>query len=574
VIDILDNSLIDIQAGNLPDLPTAFQLSPIIYVMPFVTALVVSMAMIPLMIRIAPGLGMLDLPDRRKVHALPVPRVGGVGIVFGTLVSIGIWLEFDPVVMSFVLGALVLLVFGVWDDIADIGYVLKFAGQILAVMCVVYLGDVYIRYLPFFGVDPVSGWFGRPFTVFVLVGVINALNTSDGLDGLAGGEFLLSMTCLVYLTYVSGGAEVLVMATAGIGGVLGFLRYNSHPAQIFMGDSGSQFLGYTLGFLALLFTQKVNTATSPLIALFIVGLPLIDLLYVIIQRSYAGLSWFRPTKSHIHHRLLNFGLHHYESVVVIYFVQVFVVSMAILMRYESDALILAVYASISIIIYLLIGVAMARGWHTHRKSGDIYFGRIVTFFVRNQWLSDRVYDVIFYSMSLYLVAGALLATEIPADFGEISAVLGLVLLVGFMFGRRFRILFMMRPLVYITTAYIVYLGNIYQPEYLEGADPFTYIFFGIIIAGIIYLVRFSGQDVFRASPMDFLVILIVIALSIFASIGALDAQTTSIILKITILFYGSELILNRARKQWNFFTGCVLASLMITSYRGLSVLVS
>jgi len=197
VIDILDNSLIDIQAGNLPDLPTAFQLSPIIYVMPFVTALVVSMAMIPLMIRIAPGLGMLDLPDRRKVHALPVPRVGGVGIVFGTLVSIGIWLEFDPVVMSFVLGALVLLVFGVWDDIADIGYVLKFAGQILAVMCVVYLGDVYIRYLPFFGVDPVSGWFGRPFTVFVLVGVINALNTSDGLDGLAGGEFLLSMTCLV-----------------------------------------------------------------------------------------------------------------------------------------------------------------------------------------------------------------------------------------------------------------------------------------------------------------------------------------------------------------------------------------
>ena len=164
----------------------------------FFTALVVSVAIIPVMIRLAPRLGMVDLPDPRKVHTIPTPRVGGVGIVIGSLIPILLWVPLDNAIVAYLFGALILLVFGLWDDSRELGHYVKFIGQFVAVLAVVYYGDVYVKTLPFADLEPISPTIGKPFTVFAIVGMINAVNHSDGLDGLAGGLSVLSLSCIAY----------------------------------------------------------------------------------------------------------------------------------------------------------------------------------------------------------------------------------------------------------------------------------------------------------------------------------------------------------------------------------------
>ncbi|MBT8440174.1 MAG: undecaprenyl/decaprenyl-phosphate alpha-N-acetylglucosaminyl 1-phosphate transferase, partial [Gammaproteobacteria bacterium] len=154
-------------------------------ILPLIIAVVISMVVIPVMARLAPRIGMVDMPDPRKVHARPVPRVGGVGIVLGALVPIALLLPLDLPLASFIFGAIVLFAFGALDDCRELGHYVKFVGQFIAVITVVYVGDVFVTQLPFMGGEPVSEAIGRPFTVFAMVGMINAINHSDGLDGLA-----------------------------------------------------------------------------------------------------------------------------------------------------------------------------------------------------------------------------------------------------------------------------------------------------------------------------------------------------------------------------------------------------
>ncbi|RRQ21637.1 glycosyltransferase family 4 protein [Thiohalobacter thiocyanaticus] len=306
-----------------------------------VAAMVISMTLIPIMVRLAPVLGMVDKPDPRKVHTTPIPRVGGVGIVIGTLVPLLVWLQVDALLASYLVGALILLLFGAWDDAKELGHYVKFIGQFAAVIGVVYWGDLYVTQLPLLGHDALSESAGKVFTVIAMVGMINAMNHSDGLDGLAGGESLISLLAIIYLAFQAGGGLAVVIAVATIGGVFGFLRFNSHPARVFMGDGGSQFLGFTLGFLAVYLMTRVNPALSPALPLLFLGLPIVDILAVFAQRIYHGMNWFRATKNHIHHRLLELGFEHHESVITIYAIQALLVLLAVVLPYEHDLLIIA-----------------------------------------------------------------------------------------------------------------------------------------------------------------------------------------------------------------------------------------
>jgi UDP-GlcNAc:undecaprenyl-phosphate GlcNAc-1-phosphate transferase len=241
-----------------------------------VAAMIISMVLIPIMVRVAPRLGLIDRPNARKVHATPIPRVGGIGIVLGGLTVIVFLLPPDRLVHAYLLGALVLFVFGVWDDICEIGHYAKFLGQLIAALIVVLYGNLYVVSFPFVSGGEIAATFGVPFTLFALLGMINAINHSDGLDGLAGGESLFSLGAIALLAILaehagSDGVVVFTIAVAVIGGLLGFLRYNTHPARVFMGDSGSQFLGYTLGCLAILLTQRVDPKLSPTVVLLLLG---------------------------------------------------------------------------------------------------------------------------------------------------------------------------------------------------------------------------------------------------------------------------------------------------------------
>ena len=309
------------------------------------------MALIPLMIRLAPALGMMDKPDPRKVHAVPIPRVGGVGIVLGALLPLAFWLPWNDLTLSYLMGSVVLLIFGIWDDIKQLGHYAKFVGQFIAVLTVVFHGDLYISYLPFMGMEPIDDAVGRVFTVIAMVGVINAINHSDGLDGLAGGESLLSLGGIAYLASQAGDTVVTMIALATMGGVFGFLRFNSHPARVFMGDGGSQFLGFTLAFLVAYLAKIGNPALSPALPALLLGLPVVDILSVLVRRLRGGMNLFKATKNHVHHRLLELGFYHYESVVIIYTLQIMFVVTAVLMPYESDVLLLSVYLFFSTLIF-------------------------------------------------------------------------------------------------------------------------------------------------------------------------------------------------------------------------------
>jgi UDP-GlcNAc:undecaprenyl-phosphate/decaprenyl-phosphate GlcNAc-1-phosphate transferase len=569
VFDQLNEPLIDLHLGDLSGAAVVDPgMSPLTLILPLIAALAISMVTIPVMVRLAPRLGMMDKPDSRKVHAVPIPRVGGVGIVLGALLPVILLLPLDPSLHAYVFGALVLFGFGVMDDCRELGHYVKFIGQFIAVIAVVYYGDVFVTHLPFMGGEPVSAAVGRPFTVFAMVGMINAINHSDGLDGLAGGESMLSLGGLAYLSYLAGGTTVTVMALAAIGGLFGFMRFNTHPARIFMGDGGSQFLGYTLGFLAVLLTQQVNPALSPALPALLLGLPIADIIAVFAQRIYHGMNWFRATKNHIHHRLLNLGFQHYESVVVVYSVQALLVFCAVLMPYESDALILGIYAGVVAAVLGFLHAAEHRGWRMRNEDDRASVGGVFHSARHSHRLLSVAYGLVFAGMSIFMVAGAFIATRIPYDFTLVATALFVLLLVRLLAG--FHLPFLpLRLLVYVAIVFIVYLTNTYQPAYLAGTDPVTYAFFVVLTAGIAVSIRYANGGDFDVTPMDFLVVMTVLALAVLANKGMVDANMTAVTLKSIILFYGTELILSSMKNRWNLFTVSVLISLLVIGMRGL-----
>ena len=250
------------------------------YLISFFVATVVCWALIPILIRYAPQLGMLDAPGERKVHSVAIPRCGGVGIAAGTIIAAALLLPFNTLYQQLIIGGLIIVLFGIADDIFEINYKWKFLGQFLAVCYVVSQGIV-IKIVPFMGMNEAPLYFSYTLTVLFVIGVTNAVNLSDGLDGLAAGIILLSLACIAFFAFFSGGTHIDVMAFAVIGGIVGFLRFNTHPAIIFMGDTGSQFIGFMAAFLVILLTQNVSTAFNPALPLLILGLPILDTISVI-----------------------------------------------------------------------------------------------------------------------------------------------------------------------------------------------------------------------------------------------------------------------------------------------------
>ena len=264
-------------------------------------AMLFTLVSIPPLIRWAGVIGAVDIPNERKVHQKVVPRIGGVAIVLGAMISLLIWLPFENRYLAITASILVLAAFGLWDDRCDISYKYKFLGQALAGILVVGWGDIRVLDVPLLGELPLLvSWL---FTLLCLLAVTNALNLADGLDGLAGGTTLLSFGLIGILAYNAGADYILYVAMAVVGGVLGFLRFNSHPASIFMGDTGSQFLGFILGVELILLTQIADPALSWSVPLLLLGLPLLDTITVMLKRVLTGKSPFSPDRNHMHHRL-------------------------------------------------------------------------------------------------------------------------------------------------------------------------------------------------------------------------------------------------------------------------------
>ncbi len=534
-------------------------------------AMAISLVVIPLMVRHAVRFGLVDEPDPRKVHHMPVPRVGGAGIVLGALIPVGVALRDEPLMLTYIFGAVVLTVFGLWDDRKELGHYVKFVGQIIAVVPVVYIGDLYVSHFPLVGEGAVPEAVARAFTLIALVGMINAMNHSDGLDGLAGGEALLSLGVLGFLFFLSGALPALIVVVATIGGVFGFLRYNTHPAGVFMGDAGSQFLGFTIGFLLILLTQQADPSLSPAVVLLIVGLPIADILVVFWKRARSGKNWFRATRNHVHHRLLHLGFMHHEAVILIYVVQLFFLAAAIWLRHAPDGYLLAVYLGVCLLLFGGMALAERRAW------------RFEPFWRGQRWLSAcdatgfywRVRAprrLLEYGIPLYLVASSLRVGEIPTDAAATASVLFALLLMARLSNLRLHAS-VRSALVFAASAVVIYLSHDYLelPSLAGMAEAFVLVLFALsIVVAMRYSPRRRKRE-FVPTATDFLVI-IMLVLAIVAQGDYLEFGVPGLagmIFATGVVFYGCELLITERREHRHLLDLATLLAMAILTTKGL-----
>ena len=506
-------------------------------------AMVTSMAVMPVVWRYAGPLGLIDLPDPRKVHMRPVPRIGGWGICLGTLLPLLLLVPFDAIFKSYLIGCGILFAFGLADDIKEINHYTKFVGQIAAAAVVVYVGDLWVYRFPFIGLNDLPPEVGKPFTIFALVGVIHAINHSDGLDGLAAGEALLTMVVVSILAYQADGLVAFPIALACIGGLLGFLRFNTHPARIFMGDTGSEFLGFTVGFLVILLTQGINTAVSPAVALLLIGLPIVDILAVLVQRISQGMNWFRASRNHIHHRLLDLQFDHYETVVIIYFIQAALVLGSIVMKYESDWLITGYYLGVcsSVLIALtILEKRYARGAASTRTSGAV--ATLGTWLQAAQNIKPFSFIVAAF-VPCYVILSIITIDKAPISFGALAGLALLMALVELYF-RAWRSGLVTSVAIYLSVMLAVSYGNL---DAHEIVPLFEEVFFAVLAIAIAIVIKFEKENEFRTTPTDYLIVLGVIAIAMLTRETLETRDFVIDVIKVIILLYGCEVLINRAR---------------------------
>jgi UDP-GlcNAc:undecaprenyl-phosphate GlcNAc-1-phosphate transferase len=286
----------------------------------FFTAMFLSLLLTPVASRFALRIGAVDLPDGRKIHGKAVPRLGGLAIFAAVIVTllgseVPLWS-----IAPYLGGVLLVAATGFVDDVSRLKPAAKFAGQVLAASFFVWASGESLRELgDFAGTGAVrTGGFAPFFTVFCMVGFMNALNLSDGLDGLAGGISVIACVTLGVFAFLMRDWTSLTILLALSGGVVGFLRYNSYPATLFMGDTGSLTLGFCLSAVAVRLSQRTGAEVSPVTLFAVLALPVFDTLFVMLRRLLHRQNPFLPDKTHLHHRLMELGLSHTAVVSTLY----------------------------------------------------------------------------------------------------------------------------------------------------------------------------------------------------------------------------------------------------------------
>lgn len=275
---------------------------------------------IPYIKKIASHVGALDIPNERKVHKKPMPRLGGLGIYLGFLLGYMIFGEPSAIMNSILIGSFIIVLTGVIDDIKPLKASVKFLAQLASASIVVFYGNVVMYNISAFGFALDFGLFSYPLSIFFILGCINCINLIDGLDGLASGISGIYFLTIGIIAAIQGKLGLdTVLAFIMLGSTLGFLVYNFNPASIFMGDSGSMFLGFIIAVIALLGFKNV-TLTSLIIPLLILAIPILDTLFAIIRRLLKGESISTPDKFHIHHQLLNRNISQRTTVIIIYII--------------------------------------------------------------------------------------------------------------------------------------------------------------------------------------------------------------------------------------------------------------
>jgi UDP-GlcNAc:undecaprenyl-phosphate GlcNAc-1-phosphate transferase len=534
----------------------------------FLTALLVSMSLIPVFMSTAGRLHFLDYPGERKVHSRPVARVGGIAFSGGAAAGILLWKTDDPLVMWTLLGSLVLVAFGIWDDRVGLRHRTKFLGQCLAAAVVVLGGGIRLDIMPFTHGDPLPWWAALSLTMFVIVGVTNAVNMADGLDGLAGGLSLLSFMGMAVLAYDTGDYTILLIVTAILGGLLGFLRFNTFPARVFMGDAGSQFLGFVLGIAAISLSNSSRGGYAPVLPLLLIGLPILDAIGVMMERRREGLSLFVGDKRHVHHKLLAVGCSHQETVILIYGLQALMVASACVFRWHTDWHLMAAYMLLSLPVAALFGLS-AYGelrWTRAASLTGEYPDTEAT--SPAPTLGERVFPVMEIGIAAFLLIGVLLPREVPRDFGLLALAWGGALALGYLAMPR-GLPMLIRGGLYVGTAFVLFLSERAPIGPGWPTLPILNMFFLGLALLVVVAMRVRGETDFQTTPLDWLMIIVVAAAMSLADLMIGDTRLAPVLARMLVLFFAYEILLQTRHvmlARWRWLSLWVLAGLGIRAW--------
>jgi len=310
--------------------------------------------------RFARQIGAIDVPkDNRRMHKKPIPRLGGLSIFVGFLGAILLFGQLDQTMLCVLLGASIIVALGMFDDVLALSAKLKFLVQIVAAAIPVCIGNLQIRL--FTNLNPFSeesylhlGVLAIPVTILWIVGITNAVNLIDGLDGLAVGVSSIASVTMLAVSLLIGETAIAVTMGALTGACVGFMPYNLNPAKIFMGDTGSTFLGYMLATVSIMGLFKFYAVISFAVPFLILGLPIFDTANAIIRRVAAGRSPMSPDRGHVHHKLIDMGFNQKQAVAILYAISATLGLTAVVLTSSGE-----VKAIILLLVILLVVLAGA-----------------------------------------------------------------------------------------------------------------------------------------------------------------------------------------------------------------------
>jgi UDP-GlcNAc:undecaprenyl-phosphate GlcNAc-1-phosphate transferase len=554
-------------------------------VLSFTASLVCSLTLMPVILRIADALKLYDVPDAvgagvsgeaRRVHTRPTPRLGGVAIVCGFFMA----LLFSSVPRNLggvYLASLVMFLTGLTDDLKPLSAKVRLLIQIgtaAVAVAVAGLGLPSLHLTTQFSVT-LPPALGVLFGVFVIVGAINAVNMIDGLDGLAGGVVLLGVLFLSYLHFINTGDLhlLLVLSLPVIGGILGFLKYNTHPASVFMGDGGSNWLGFMTGVLFLVVargkviqadegamalvdsTRRLQVSAVPLVTVVLcLSVPIFDTAWVILSRLRDGVSPMTADKRHFHHGLMKLGLSHSQSVAAVYFVTVVFAVMGVLpVAFPAYRLGWAPYASAA---FLFLGMPLIL------KLDEGLLLRLRTqraLFSQDPGVGPRLSRIlrVWETSNRYLIYGILMATPVfagvpPRAVGMVAALVLPLLLLSVLVSRQKADF--LDSLAIACAATVVLIANNANTIWITWNNQrtniqflYNYVFLWLAVSTLLLIVATFRRQYFLVTPSDFLMIILPLLLLLVPEPYRSEHRLNIIGLRSLVLFAALRTMQKRHR---------------------------
>ncbi len=341
-----------------------------VFLIVFVTFLT-SALLVPFVKKCAEHVGAMDIPNKRKVHTVPIPRMGGLAIFGAFLLGYMLFARMSIQMLSILIGGFIVVLIGLFDDIKPVSAKIKFCLQIVAACVVVFYGKIVLNHIDMLGIDidfPMP--LNYIITILFIVGITNSINFIDGLDGLSSGVSSIYFTTIAIIAFILNKMQGLdtILSLIMLGSTLGFLVHNFHPAKIFMGDTGSLFLGFTISVIALL-GFKATTLTSLIIPILILSIPIFDTALAILRRLLKGEKIMSPDKDHFHHQLLKMKFSVRSTVLIIYAINILFASVSIFFVLGDSKMAIAIYVVLMLLLLFLV-LKTDILFHHHKKDKE------------------------------------------------------------------------------------------------------------------------------------------------------------------------------------------------------------